>query len=515
MVSSADNRTHLLLLLSTFVIAVCGLVYELLAGTISSYLLGNSIYQFSIVIGLFVASMGIGSWLSRFIDRRLEDFFIAVQIAVGFIGGFSAVVLFFAFANLDNYTVFLVLISVVLGTLIGIEIPLVLRIIKSYSGLKLSVSNVFTADYIGALGASLLFPLVLVPQLGLLRTGLLFGLLNVLVAAIALYTFGGRLVNKVGMIIATLLVTAALGVGFVTAERLSSYFENRFYSGEIIYAQTTPYQRIVISRDQDVISMFINGALQFNTLDEYRYHEALVHPVMNLSRHHENVLVLGGGDGMAVREVLKYPKVKSVTLVDIDPAITRIFSNNELLKTVNDNALNDKRVNVLNRDAWKFIEAGKQLFDVIIVDLPDPNDIGLSKLYSRAFYADLVRRLSADGVIVTQATSPLYTREAFSCINHTLQAVPSPIELEGHLYTQPYHVYIPTFGEWGFVLASPRPVRWDGLEIDVQTRYLDEEALMTLTRFPRDMAELETGINTLQEHALAYYYERGWSRWYR
>jgi spermidine synthase len=379
----------------------------------------------------------------------------------------------------------------------------------------LSVSNVFTVDYIGALGASLLFPIVLVPQLGLLRTSLFFGLLNLSVAAIALYSLREKLVKKGTMTIATVIVGIALGVGFFSAGKLSSYFENRFYTGEIIYAETTPYQRIVISRDQHVISMFINGALQFNTLDEYRYHEALVHPAMNHSRYHENVLVLGGGDGMVVREVLKYPDVKSITLVDIDPAITRIFRDNALLRKLNDNALNNDRVNIVNEDAWRFIEDTKNLFDIVIIDLPDPNDIGLSKLYSRAFYADLSRRLSAGGVIVTQATSPLFTREAYWCIKHTLDTVPSPLELQGWLNTLAYHVYVPTFGEWGFVMASPRPLDWSSLKVQVDTRYLDETVLPSLVRFPRDMDELQTEINTLQEHKLAYYYERGWAQWYR
>lgn len=509
-----DNGPYLILLLSTFVISVCGLVYELLAGTISSYLLGDSIYQFSLVIGLFVASMGLGSWFSRFMNERLESIFIAVQIALGLIGGFSAMVLFFAFANLDNYTVFLFLISLLVGALIGIEIPLVLRILKSYRELRLSVSNVFTADYVGALGASLLFPIVLVPQLGLLRTSLFFGLLNTFVAGITIYTFRHRLAKKVAMSTATALVAVGLGTGFVFAERWSSYFESRFYSGEIILAETTPYQRIVISRDRDVVSMFINGALQFNTLDEYRYHESLVHPALSLSRHRENVLILGGGDGLAAREVLKYSDVKSVTLVDIDPFITRIFQENPLLAKLNNNALNDPRIKIVNRDAWKYIQSTQRIFDVIIVDFPDPNDISLSKLYSRAFYTDLTRRLAAGGFLVTQATSPLFNREAFWCIAHTLESVPSPIVLGEGLHSLPYHVYVPTFGEWGFVMASPHPVFWERIDIPVRTRFLNAEILETLTQFPMDMAETDTEINTLQTHPLAYYYEQGWKRWY-
>ena len=187
--ASSPRHTNILLLASTFVIATCGLVYELLAGTISSYLLGDSVYQFSLVIGLFMAAMGLGSYLSRYIGAQLLEAFIVVQIAIALIGGSSALVLFHAFSVLDNYTAFLLLELVLIGTLVGLEIPLVIRILNDQYLLKLNVSNVLTVDYVGALFASLLFPLVLVPQLGLIRTSVLFGLLNAVVAAMAVWVF--------------------------------------------------------------------------------------------------------------------------------------------------------------------------------------------------------------------------------------------------------------------------------------------------------------------------------------
>ena len=153
---------QLVLLLSVFLIAVSGLVYELLAGTISSYLVGDSVYQFSIVTGLFMTSMGIGSFLSRYISDKLHDWFVFVETMTGVAGGLSSIVLFLAFAHLENYTPVLFIVSIVVGTFIGLELPIVLRIIKEQSELKIAVSNVMTADYIAALFASLLFPLVLV-----------------------------------------------------------------------------------------------------------------------------------------------------------------------------------------------------------------------------------------------------------------------------------------------------------------------------------------------------------------
>jgi len=511
----SDDHINVLLLVSTFVIAVCGLVYELLAGTISSYLLGNSVYQFSIVIGLFMASMGLGSYLSRFVTENITDVFIGVQMAIALVGGFSAIVLFFAFSHLDNYSVFLVVITGSIGALVGLEIPLVIRILRDVRSLKINVSNVLSVDYLGALAASLLFPLVLVPQLGLIRTALFFGVLNLLVAFIAVYVFSDLVRRRAALIASGMVLGCSLISGFFYAERFTAFFESRLYSGEVIYAATTPYQRIVVTRDGNVVSLFLNGAMQFNTLDEYRYHEALVHPAMNVGRRHESVLILGGGDGMALREVLKYPDVTRVTLVDLDPAITELFSRNPVMQKLNGNAYADNRVTVVNRDAWKFLEDNTGRYDVVIIDLPDPHDLSLSKLYTRAFYTTLAKRLTESGVIVTQATSPFYARHAFWCIDTTLAATRSALDLNSTLFTVPYHTYVPSFGEWGFVMASQRRLDWERIQVPVATRYLDAQRLGEMTSFPSDMGRVDTEVNTLVTHRLTAYYERGWSRWYR
>ncbi len=510
----SDHTANLILLTSTFVIAVCGLIYELLAGTLSSYLLGDSVYQFSLVIGLFMAAMGIGSYLSRFVAGQLEAFFIMVQIAIALFGGLSAVILFFAFAFVDNYEVFLFLLSIIIGSLIGLEIPIIMRILKNYQILKLNVSNVLTADYIGALGASLLFPLILVPQLGLIRTGLFFGLLNAFVALTGLYTFRKIIAHKMLLASLALLVTTLLAGCFYQARLINRFIDQRLYSGEIIYSQTTPYQNIVLTRLNEAISLYINGNLQFNSLDEYRYHEALIHPVMAITKRHNKVLLLGAGDGLAVRELLKYADIKQITLVDIDPAITQLFRHNPLLSQLNEQSLNSDKLTVINQDAWKFLQQSREFYDVVIIDLPDPNDIQISKLYTRNFYHLVAQHLAADGVMVTQATSPYYARQAFWCIKHTLENTPSPLHQNSRFNTLPYHAYVPTFGEWGFILASERKLYWPEQALNVPVKFLNPATLQRMALFPPDIAELETEINTLQNHPLAYYYESGWKQWY-
>lgn len=499
---------HLPLLAATFVLAVSGLVYELLAGTVSAYLLGSSVYQFSIVIGLFMSAMGIGAWLSRHVDDA-EGGFVIAQIALGLIGGCSALLLFLAYTLIASYDPFLILLCVVTGTLVGLEIPLVIRILEAHRSLRINISNVLTVDYLGALAAAALFPLILVPQLGLIQTGLVFGALNLLVAGLALWLFGRwRLVTPLAL--ASILVVTALAF----SGRLTTLVETRLLDAEIVYAETTPYQRIVLTRSRERFQLFINGNLQFDTIDEHRYHEALVHPAMIRAARVSNVLVLGGGDGLVVRELLRYDDVESITLVDLDPAMTKLFRERAELAELNDRSLSDPRVQILNEDAWQFLDHGESLFDVVIADLPDPHGLDLSKLYSLEFYTMLAMRLGRDGVVVTQATSPLFAREAFWSIEATLSATATPFAVTGTLETMPYHAYVPSFGDWGFIIAASRLAQRSYRELPSGLRYVDAGFLERAQIFENDIERVPVEVNSILEHALVGYYEEGWRRWF-
>lgn len=485
-------------------------MYELLAGTLSSYLLGDSIYQFSLVIGLFMSSMGIGSWISRFIERELPASFVKLQLMVGLLGGLTAPILFFAFAILDNYTPLLFLLVLLLGGMLGVEIPLIIRILKEHASLKINLSNVFTADYIGALIAALLFPLVLIPQLGLLQTGFLFGILNAGVGLLALYVFRRQIPHLRQLSIMATLTLAVLIAGFAYSENFTGRMESRLYQDDIIHAQDTDYQRIVLTRRQQRIRFYINGALQFDSYDEYRYHESLVHPAMTLARNPQQVLILGGGDGMAIRELLHYPAIEHITLVDLDPAVTQLFSTSKPLRELNQDALLNPKVSILNQDAWKFLENNETLFDVALIDLPDPNNPSLSRLYSASFYKLLKQHISQQGIIVTQATSPLYSRNAFWSIEKTLAQAANNEDW----HTLPYHTYIPSFGEWGFVTASRRKLSPQTIQLTHQHRYLQQNMLPQLFQFAPDMARTEVEVNQISTHPLLKYYEDGWAYWY-
>lgn len=492
------------MLASVFVVAACGLLYELAAGAIASYLLGDSVLQFSTVIGAYLFAMGVGSWLSRFFERQLPAHFLRIELLVALVGGALPAILFIANAYMPGAFRFLLYTLVlVVGTLVGLEIPLVMRILKRNVALKELVSQVLTFDYLGALAVSLAFPLVLVPQLGLIRTGLLFGLMNAAVGLWALWLFRHELRQWWAHAIACLLTLAALGAGFAAADQITTLTEDRFYQDHIIFTTTTPYQRIVVTSGKTGHRLFLNGNLQFSERDEYRYHEALVHPVMSAHGAPKKVAVLGGGDGMAVREVLKYASVESVTLVELDPAMTQLFSQQAALSRLNGEALKSPRVNIVNTDAFRWLEQATDTFDVVIVDFPDPTNFAVGKLYTNSFYALLERRLAASGYAVIQTTSPLVARKSFWTVVTTIESV--------GLAAAPYHANVPSFGEWGFVVASRRPFK-HATTLPADLRFLSPQTLPALFDFPQDMARVPAEVNRLSNQTLVHTYEREWGK---
>ena len=520
------------LLASVFVVAACGLLYELAAGALASYLLGDSVLQFSTIIGTYLFAMGVGSWLSRYFERQLPAHFLRIELMVALIGGSLPAVLFLANAYTPGAFRFLLYgMVLVVGTLVGLEIPLVMRILKRNVALKDLVSQVLTFDYLGALAVSLAFPLLLVPHLGLIRTGLLFGLLNALVAVWALWLFRWELRRWGAHVAACTMVIGLLLAALAGAEHITTFAEDKFYQDRIVFTAASPYQRIVVTDGKLGHRLFLNGNLQFAERDEYRYHEALVHPAMAAHGAPKRVAVLGGGDGMAVREILKYPSVESVTLVELDPAMTRLFTDNATLARLNGHALRSPKVQVVNTDAFQWLQDGQSraagppqsasapqggsepraagsvgahdTFDVIVVDFPDPTNFAIGKLYTNSFYALLDRRLAASGYAVVQTTSPLVARQSFWTVVQTIESV--------GLQAAPYHAHVPSFGEWGFVLASHRPWRLpEALPGGLQ--FLSASTLPLLFDFPLDMARVPAEVNRLSNQVLVHTYEREWGK---
>ncbi len=494
-----------ILIISVFIVASCGLAYELIIAALASYLLGDSILQFSSIIGLYLFAMGIGAHLTKYIcDEDALSRFIEIELLVGIIGGVSALVLFVVFGfSAAPFRTLLYALVLVVGIVVGMEIPLVMRVLNQRQAeFKDLVAKVLTFDYLGALAVSLLFPLVLAPRLGMARSALLFGLLNAAVAVLTAHAFKAQLPRYRAIQLRGGAVLFGLLLAFAGANRITFLAEQSYFGDPVVFESHSPYQRLVVTKWHDDIRLYINGNLQFSSRDEARYHEALVLPAMQMVPAAREVLILGGGDGLAAREVLKYPQVEHITLVDLDPQMTDTFRSSAELSRLNAGSLAHPKVRVVNDDAAKWLEQAQGKFDVIIIDLPDPSNFSLGKLYSVPMYRLVARHLAPGGKIVVQSTSPYFAPNAYWSVVATLEAA--------GLATAPYHAYVPSFGEWGFVLAGREPAFPLPTQFSVPTRFLNADTAAEMFRFPPDMARRPVEPNFLNTQILVHYFEQDW-----
>ncbi|MFE9680837.1 polyamine aminopropyltransferase [Streptomyces sp. NPDC006285] len=505
-----------LLLFAVFLCAACGLVYELALTALGSYLIGNSVLQTSVVISVMVCAMGVGSLAAKPLRRRAVGAFALVEGVLALVGGLSVLVLYSAFAWLQLYTPAMIVVAVAVGVLIGAEIPLLMtmlqRIRRQEAGS--AVADMFAVDYIGALVGGLGFPLWLLPTFGQLKGTLVVGAVNAVAGVIVVvFIFRRQLRRWVrnALLAGVTAVLAVLGTTYALADDLEMTARQQMYRDPIVHAETTPYQEIVVTRStaftgKPDIRLFLNGDLQFSSVDEYRYHESLVHPTLAGSR--ANVLIMGGGDGLALREVLRYDDVQHVTLVELDPAMTRLGRDFEPLRDLNDEALDDPRVEVVNADAFNWLRGARQQYDAVVIDFPDPDTAALAKLYSVEFYHLLGQVLTPRSRVMVQSGSPFFAPKTYWSIAKT-------IETAGYATTE-FQVDVPSFGNWGFVLATrggdtPPPLR---LAPEApQLRYLDEAVLKAAAVFPVDRRRQDVRPSTLMDPAVLDYVLDEWKNY--
>ena len=503
-----NKFNYKILMLTTLIISGCSIVYELLISAVGSYLLGDSIKQFSITIGLYMCAMGVGSHISKYVKKNLFDFFVFVEIAVGILGGISSLILFLSNVYIASSEFIMYIQIVLIGTLVGLEIPILTRIIEeNCDNLRVTLSNVFSFDYIGGLIGSLLFPLFLLPTLGYFATSFLVGTINIVIAIVIIHNYKSYIKNIEMFKIVSYISLVFMFLGVLYSENISQSIENSLYRDRVVLSNQTQYQKIVMTRHKDDLRLYLNGNIQFSSKDEYRYHEALVHIPMGIVKNHENVLILGGGDGLAVRELLKYDDIKNITLVDIDKEMVDLCKTNPLITEINKNSLSSEKVNLVYEDAFEFLENTKEVYDVIIVDLPDPNNDSLNKLYTNIFYRLCKNALTQNGVMTVQSTSPYYARKAFWSINKTLKSE------DFNVY--PYHVQVPSFGEWGFNLSSKQELNLDDIKVNVSTKYLNKGSIESMFNFAQDeVIDIESiDTNTLSHPKLINYYEESVKNW--
>lgn len=494
-------------LLAVFICAACGLVYELALVAIGSYLLGDTITQASVVLSVMVFAMGVGSLLSKRYQSRPALSFAVVEGLLSLVGGLSILLLYgsFAWLSASAYQPTLVLLAFVIGTLIGIEIPLLMTLIQRIRKQEASeaVADLFAADYVGGLIGGLAFPFLLLPLLGLPKGALMVGVLNAVVGvAIVLWLFRSELtrVAYVGLALGLVAIVTVLSLAYYYAERFEVDARQAMYRDPIVYADRSEYQEIVVTQSLDGVDtrMFLNGDLQFSTLDEYRYHESLIHPAM--AGAHENVLVLGGGDGLALREILRYEDVEKATLVDLDPAVIELASTDPVIRELNDDSFEDPRVEVINTDAFQWLRDNTDRYDVVIADLPDGTDVGTSKLYTVEFYSLIAQAMEGDSRLVVQAGSPFFAPDAYWSVGRSLE--------EAGFGSTPYNVDVPTFGNWGFYLSTLGQAPELRLAEEVpDLRFLDEPLLAASQVFPADRREGDVEESTLMHPRVIGYHQ--------
>ncbi|WP_345243474.1 polyamine aminopropyltransferase [Pontibacillus salipaludis] len=494
------------------IVSICGIIFEVLFGALGSYILGDGVKQYTLTISLFLTGMGIGASISERIMKDLITAFVRVEFAVALIGGFSSFLMFgiTAFAPEGSEALFLYTVTFSIGALTGVELPILIRKANEIGvELNRSTARVLFSDYAGGLIGGLLFAFYLRPQMGMVKSAFIVGVINLSVALLILWLFRKEISYLKVHMVSGVLIGLLLIAGVLFGEEMAFSFEQKLYKDPIIHMEDTAYQRIVLTKEQGDTRLYLNGALQFSSSDEYRYHETLVHPAMAKASSTKNVLLLGGGDGLAVREILKYKEVESVTVVDLDPRMTELAQTNFHLLQLNKDALSDERVNILNRDAFKYLEQTDEMYDVVIVDLPDPNNESLNKLYTWEFYSLIRNHLNSEGAIMVQATSPVFARSVYWTISETIAST--------GLHTKNLHIDVPSFGNWGYVLASRTPTSMEQLVIKPPTRYLTQDMLEALTVFgkdeDKDIEGVELKPNTLIDPHLIEKYEQAWKNY--
>lgn len=505
------------LVYAVLVAGLCSIVYELLIATTVAYFLGDVVKYFSITIGLYMAAMGAGAYISKYIQTNLLKSLVTAEVILGFVGGFSVPALYLAYSHSPFFLETYVILTLIIGFLIGLEIPFLTRILEKYDSLRVSIAHVLSLDYLGALMATLAFPLVLLPLFGVFKSGLFFGLLNMSISLLLVWQFPqqiGPASVKVLRSLTVLIVIASAG-GLYAANDLLLAWNNSVYDGRILFTKRTKYQQIVLTKYRDDLRLYLDGNLQFSSIDEYRYHEALVHVPVSVMQQRKpgnlRVLFLGGGDGLAVREVLKHAGVSQITLVDLDAEVTRLALENPHVTALNGNSLKrDRRVRVINADAFAYLKQHAELYDVIVADLPDPNNSEIARLYTREFYRLAKNALAPDGIFVTQSTSPVFANRAFWGIQKSVAAE--------FAFTKPYHLLVPSFGDWGFAIASNAPFELEPAlaGLDIPTKFLNRDSALGMFMLSKDLnpsEQIET--SSLDRPVVLDYYLDGWRYWGR
>lgn len=508
------KKPSFLLKAALFVSGFSGIAAEYVLATLATYYLGDAGFQWTISISIMLFSMGLGSRFSRYIKADPSVVFVKIECILSLLIAFSVPLSYLLSADKAFLPFVIYGLCVAIGFCIGMEIPLAIRINQAHSNLKDNVSDMFSQDYYGALFGGLFFAFFALPFLGLGNTAVLLGILNISLAALFAYHQLYRLKNHLVKLL-PILVLILLSFLYFKKDLLWQWGDQLRYKDPIVFSKQTRYQKIVLTEKEEAYWLFINGNQQLCTIDEKMYHEPLIHPVMHFLQDPElSVLILGGGDGCAARELLQYKNVKAITLVDLDPEMLRLGQEHPVFLSFNEGAMNNDKVSLIAADGFRYLETTMQFYDLIVIDLPDPKSIDLSRLYSQEFYKLCKRQLKRNGLLITQAGSPYYAPQAFWCVDKTIAST--------GFHTLPLHNQVMSMGEWGWIMASKNISR-EKMKQELRenfiekhpTKWLNKEAIIMMSSFGKSKEEhTNAKINTLLNPVLHQYYRDGYWEMY-
>ncbi|ACF13648.1 Spermine synthase [Chloroherpeton thalassium ATCC 35110] len=509
------KNKSLVLKLSIFATGLSGIVAEYIMATLATYLIGNAVVQWTLTISVMLFAMGVGSRQSKFTgESRVLDMFILTELLLSLLVALSATTAYFLTAYIRQAAFVIYPTAFVIGFLIGMELPLATRLNDRFEELRINISSVMEKDYFGALFGGIFFAFFALPHLGLTYTPIVLGSLNFLIAAMLFFEFRESVHFKQALFGGAIGSAIFLVALFFLAKPIVLFGEQQRYQDRVVYEEQTVYQKIVVTEWRGYYWLYLNNNEQFSSYDEERYHEPLVHPAMRASVSRRHILILGGGDGLALREILKYPDVETITLVDIDPQMTELAKTHPIFSTLNHASLESEKLTVINQDAYTFLMSAPMIYDVVLVDLPDPKSVDLARLYSKEFYELVKKHLAKGGTMVTQATSPSFARKAFLSIQKSVEAAGLP--------ALGYHNHVPTMGEWGWVLGvnldslSRAKIKQtlSSLEFDsLDTRFLNHDAMLSMLNFGKETYDDYEEIEPTDETNFAvfhYYRNFGW-----
>jgi len=509
----------LALKIALFATGLCGIVAEYILSTLATYFIGDSVFQWTMVLSLMLFSMGVGSRISRNFNHYLVEIFIATELLLAFLASYVGMLTYVLMSYVRDIEWVIYPCSMAIGLLIGMEIPLATRINERYETLRTNIAGMMEKDYYGSLLGGVFFAFIGLPYLGLTYTPFVLGIINFGVAVLLWWYLSDLVEVRFKWLFYTAqpVMLVLLVGGVIFAQPIVEWSEQKRYKEKVVFSKQTKYQKITITQWKSDYWLFINASKQLCTFDEWLYHEPLVHPVMHLAADVRDVLVVGAGDGCAIREVLKYPRVRSITLVDIDPEMTKIGKEHLIFRALNKDAMHHAKVKIINQDAFTFLEKGTQFFDVIIADFPDPLSVEVNRLYSWEFYRLCHAQLRPNGAMITQAAGLHFSPLVYRCIDKTMQ--------HAGFNTLPIHNHVYTFGEWAWIIGSKKldktrmKARLSKTSLkNIPLRWLTQDALMGLTAFGRDIVETDSSqikVNTLQNPVLYHYYQDGaWDKYF-